>query len=294
MPIQSMRRVWPALLSAFLLLAAAGAGAQERVPADLGTVRQKAQYVENLVTSSVSVARIEQQGDAAARDKLAEARALVEEAKRELDAGAADAANAKLDQALTMVNTEIRRLSGDEVVQAHDREVYERRLAAVRAFLGAYARVAEEGASRAAAAQAETLRTLIAKAEGEAAQQDYAKAIATLDAAYRQARGEIREMRQGQTLTRSLDFETVEEAYDYELGRNASHFLLLQYAQQEKTPQGSVVQRIEGNRQQAEKLRAEAERKAAAGEHAEAIGLLNESTDLLLKAIRMSGLFVPG
>ena len=101
-------------------------------------------------------------------------------------------------------------------------------------------------------------------------------------------------MREGQTLVRSLDFATAAEAYEYELGRNESHFMLLQYAKLENNPAGSVVGRIEQNHSEAERLRAEAEREAAGGGHAAAIGLLNQSTDLLLKAIRMSGVFVPG
>jgi tetratricopeptide (TPR) repeat protein len=177
---------------------------------------------------------------------------------------------------------------------AHDAEMYKRRLNAVAIFLTAYERVAEEGTSRAAAKQAETRRALMSKAKGMAGNGRYKEAIEVLDGAYATARGDIREMRQGQTLTRSLDFATAEEAYDYELGRNRSHFLLLQFALTEKPPTGSVVGRIEKNRGTAEDLRSGAESKAAGGDYPAAIGKLNESTDLLLKTIRMSGMFVPG
>jgi len=101
-------------------------------------------------------------------------------------------------------------------------------------------------------------------------------------------------MREGKTLTRTLEFATAGEEYDYELGRNRSHFLLLQFALSEKTPAASVVGRIEENRKTAEGLRGAAEKRAAAGAHPEAIDLLNQSTNLLLKTIRMSGIFVPG
>jgi len=172
--------------------------------------------------------------------------------------------------------------------------MYDRRLKAVITFMSAYERVAREGSSRAAARQAETIRALIGKAEGEAQNGRYEAAIEILDDAYTIARGDIREMRQGKTLTRTLDFATAEEEYDYELGRNRSHFLLLQFALSEKPPVGSVVGRVEGNRKTAEELRSAAEKKAAAGVYAEAIDMLNQSTGLLLKTIRMSGIFVPG
>jgi hypothetical protein len=288
-----LRRCLP-MLAALLLAIPGFAEAQSRVPADPATTGEKAKFVEHLVSKSVSVTRIEESGDAAAKASLSRARALVGEAKADLKAGAVEAADDKLDQALALVNSEIQRLSGAEVRGAHDEKMYQRRLNAVATFLTAYERVAEEGSSRAAAKQAEIIRTLMGKAKGMAGNGRYEEAIAVLDDAYVTARGDIREMRQGQTLTRSLDFATAEEEFDYELGRNRSHFVLLQFALSEKTPAGSVIGRIEENRGKAEKLRAAAERKATGGDYPAAIGMLNKSTDLLLKTIRMSGMFVPG
>jgi hypothetical protein len=287
-------RSWAPFVVALMITASGAAWAQDRVPADPATTGQKAQFVENLVTQSVSVTRIEESGDADAKASLAQARALVAQAKADLGAGAVEAADDKLDQALALVNTEVRRLSGDEVQGDHSKRMYARRLNAVNTFLSAYERVAEEGSSRAATKHAEAIRGLIGKAEAAAGAGQYDVAIAILDDAYVTARGDIREMREGQTLTRSLDFATAEEAYDYELGRNRSHFLLLQFALSENSPAGSVVGRIKENRSSAEKLRDGAARKAAGGDYPEAIDMLNASTELLLKTIRMSGIFVPG
>jgi len=292
-----LRKTWSCTALALTVIAAllaAPAHAQNRVPADAATTGQKAKLVENLVTKSVSATRIEESGDATARSALAEARGLVAAAKSDLGEGAVETANQKLDQALALVNGEIRRLSGAEVRGAHDREMYQRRLTAVNTFLAAYQRVAEGGSSRSAAKQAEILNDLVGKAEAEAGQGRYDEANEILNDAYVTARGDIREMRQGQTLTRALEFASPEEEYDYELGRNESHFLLLKFAMTENTPVGSVVDRISENRTAAEKLRAEAENKAAAGGFSDAIGLLNQSTELLLQSIRMSGIFIPG
>lgn len=288
---------FPRLLSVFaalLLVFSVPAVAQERVPADAATTSQKAEFVEHLVSRSVSVTRIEESGDAAAKESLARSRALVGQAKADLKSGAIESADDKLDQALALLNSEIRRLSGSEVRGAHDKAMYERRLKAVNTFLSAYERVADEGASRAASKQAKTIRSMMDKAQGAAGNGHYEEAIRILDDAYVIARGDIREMRQGQTLTRTLDFATAEEEYDYELGRNRSHFLLLQFALSEKTSAGSVVGRIDENKAKAEALRSDAEKNASAGAYPEAIGLLNKSTEMLLKTIRMSGIFVPG
>jgi tetratricopeptide (TPR) repeat protein len=282
------------VLAALLLALPEPAATQDRVPADAATTSQKAEFVEHLVTRSVSVTRIEESGDAAAMESLARSRALVDQAKADLKSGAIEAADDKLDQALALLNSEVRRLSGSEVRGAHDKAMYERRLKAVNTFLTAYERVADEGSSRAASKQAKSIRALTGKAQGAAAKGQYEEAIEILDKAYVIARGDIREMRQGKTLTRTLDFATAEEEYDYELGRNRSHFLLLQFALSEKTPAGSVAGRIKSNRTSAEGLRSDAEKKASAGAYPDAIDLLNKSTEMLLKTIRMSGIFVPG
>lgn len=289
-----MTRRLPFIRLAALALAlsvASHAAAQDRVPADPATTGQKAEFVGNLVSDSVSARRIEQSGDAAAIQALETARGLVTAAKADLTKGAVQDADDKLDRALELVNVETKRLSGDEVTAAHDRDIYERRLKSVKTFLSAYERVSDSDSG--AASQAKAISGLIGRAEGEAAKGSYDKAIAHLDDAYGVARGDIRAMRQGQTLTRSLDFATAAEEYEYERGRNQSHFMLLQFALTEHSPQGSVVGAIEKNRKEAEARTAAAEKSAAGGDYPTAIGELNTSTDLLLKSIRMSGLFIP-
>ena len=56
------------------------------------------------------------------------------EARGALDADMFESANAKLDEALALILAEVQRLSGEEVRTAHEGEIYERRLKAVRAF----------------------------------------------------------------------------------------------------------------------------------------------------------------
>jgi len=136
-----MRGLSIGLLAALAIVT--GAAASERVPADSAATRQKAAFVENLVTESVSARRIENSGDAAAIDALERARELVERAQSDLAARNTAAADAKLGEALSLVNSEVRRISGGEVRDAHDRRMYERRLSAVETFLAAYERVAE-------------------------------------------------------------------------------------------------------------------------------------------------------
>ena len=266
--------------------------ADNRVPPDPASTKQKAVFVGNLVTKSVSAQRIEQSGDRTAIAALEAARGLVAEARAALDRGDHEGADAKLNEALGLVNAEVRRLSQSEVTGEHDRRMYERRLNDVRIFLAAYERVSGAGSGR-AASQAREIRTRLDQATAKAASGDLAGATKILDVAYTIARGDIREIRDGDTLVRSLDFATAEEAYEYELGRNASYFELLRFAITENNPSGSVLTGIERNRSQAEDLRAQAAGSARSGDHASGVKQLARSTDQLRQAIRMSGLFIP-
>lgn len=275
--------------------APAHAQQEQRVPVDQATTRQKATFIQNLVTRSVAVQTIESSGDASAIEKLEQARELVREADADLGAGRYTVANDKLDRALSLVNTEARRLSETEMRQDRRQEAYEKRLHTVKTFLKAYERVAgEKQMTAASTAQLAEIRNLMAAAEQRAGAGNLEEATALLDRAYATARGDIRQMREGETLTRSLHFETAKDEYDYERDRNESHFMLLKFAISEKNPPKTRLVRISELEQAAMTLRDRASREASAGRHKDAIDTLIQSTDTLLTAIRMSGIYIPG
>jgi hypothetical protein len=165
----------------------------------------------------------------------------------------------------------------------------------VRTFLAAYERVAgEKESGSATTTQVAEIRRLIAEAETASAGGNLTQGIAELDRAYRIARGDIRELRDGETLTRSLTFDSPEAEYDYERNRNDSHFMLLKFALSEQQPGGDRMAAIERLRSEAALRRGEGENWASAKDYPRAIEALMKSTDSLLKAIRMSGVFIPG
>ena len=75
----------------------------------------------------------------------------------------------------------------------------------------------------------------MAEARGLAQSGRLEEANVLLDRAYKNARGDIREMREGETLTRTLNFSSAVEEYRYEHDRNDSHVMLLKFAIAEKT-----------------------------------------------------------
>ena len=195
---------------------------------------------------------------------------------------------------MTLVNGEARRLSAGQIKAKRAQEAYDRRRHTVEIFLSAFERVSENESGDSTTTQADLIRKLVAEADRLKASHEYEKGLAILDNAYEIARNDIRDVREGQTLVRSLVFETPKEAYEYELGRSQSHRLLLQFALEEKKPQGSMRAAIEQQREAAEAKRSDAIRKAKDGKYLEAIADLESSTEMFLKGIRMSGIFIPG
>ena len=70
--------------------------------------------------------------------------------------------------------------------------------------------------------------------------------------------------------------------------------MLLKFAMSEKKPAPSMIGRITQHEGDARSIRNRAEQSAASGNFDGAIRELNDSTETLLKAIRMGGIFVPG
>lgn len=290
-----MTRVIFCFLLAIQMAAPALGQEGKRVRVDLATTRQKASYLRMLVSKSVAVSTIEESGDNVARENLARTRSLVDEAGRDLAKSRVQEADRKLNRALKLLNSETRRLSKRALTQSNLVAAYEKRLHTVETFLKAYERVAGgRDIGGATLAQTESLKKFIARAQALAAAGKLNDARSVLDRAYRTARGDIKQLREGKTLVRSLNFETPEKEYHYESNRNDSHFMLLKFAVSEKKPPAVFRKRIEELRIKAAKYRSLADTRATSDNYIEAIDRLVQSTDTLLKAIRMAGLYMPG
>lgn len=281
-----------ASLVAFHQPASAQSPDAPRVPISAANVDQKAKFVANLVTNSASIRAIEQSGDADAIQALTAARRLVDEAVKDSAGGRVSEADGKLNKAIDLVNSNTRRISEAAVKGTRAQQLYESRMASVNALLDAYERVAKEkgrgGERRAGIVQ------LIAEVEAMAKGGNYEGAVVQLDKAYASVTAELAALRDGDKLTKELSFASAEEEYVYEIDRNDSHVFLLKLTLSEKTPHPSFAAQIEGLRAEAEGLRKEAEDKAKVKDFAGAIKNLGESTDRLIKALRMGGAYIPG
>lgn len=278
-----------------LLATDAVAAEEKRLPVTPSTTQQKAKFVASLVGNSAASRTIEQSADAEAKAALAKARSLVEAAGKEVGSGGYQAADTKLNQAVDLVMTHSRRLSEGTVSADRNKQMYEARTATVKAMLDAMERVAEEKGQlgRAREKRAQIQQTLN-EADAAVRGGKYDTALVMVDRAYRAVTGEVTAMRDGEKLVKTLKFDTAVDEYIYEIDRNDSHFYLLTLTLSEKTPHESYAAQIEAMRTEARGIRTKAEELAKGNKHQDAIKLLGDSTDKLIRALRMAGAYIPG
>lgn len=285
------------VLSVPLALIASGALAAEekRLPVTPDTTAQKAKFVTNLVQNSAASRTIDQSDDPKAKEALAKARSLVQAAEKDVSGGNYQAADAKLNQAVDLVMVESRRLSEGGVKLDRAKAIYETRVATVKALLDALDRVADEkGMQGRAREKKKAIQQTLNEAEASVRGGKYDTAVVMVERAAAAVSAEVAAMRDGDKLVKTLKFDSAADEYVYEIDRNDSHFYLLTLTLSEKPPHESYASQIEGMRAEARGMREQAEQLAGKNKHKEAIDLLGNSTDKLIKALRMAGAYIPG
>lgn len=276
------------LLLAALLAAATAASAQA---IDRVQLERRIAAVETLLERSSAAKQIEAAGNAQARVHRERAREIHRKAAEAFKAGDLDTASRLLPLASLALFEGVRLAGAETVVADKQRADYDARLESAKSLAAAQRRIALEKKGVAGAAEtSKAIDELIAQAEREAGAGELGKARGTLERAYLVAKASIGSMRGGDTLVRSLDFATKEEEYRYEVDRNDTHLMLLRLL----VADSGKAAGMQAASAQAQSLRARAERRAGEGAWAEAVGLLEESTKELVRAIRAAGIYIPG
>ena len=171
---------------------------------------------------------------------------------------------------------------------------YETKLRSIDALLEAQQRIAGEKANAKQKQEMKrTVTALLHSARDYATSNDYEHALQTVKQAYQIITASIEQMRGGETLVRTLHFETAEEEYHYELDRNDTYKMLIHMLVEDKKTM-EVTERVQQFLDEANALRKLAGRQAKNGEFTEAIGSLEKATRNLIFAMRNAGFFIPG
>jgi hypothetical protein len=260
-----------------------------------GRLDARFRSVEKLLTQSSAAQQIETSGNPAAVAGQDAAMNHLEKAKTARGNGDLETAEAELSSATRTMMEAVSLAGHDERV--HDKKVrdFESREESIIALLEAHDRVTAEKGNE---AESDELRSLVQSNLSRSHQMleagDLDGARDLLDETYVATKVAVEQMRDGTTLVRSLNFESKEEEYAYELDRNDTHLMLVRVLLEEKLKDERISQRVDPLLDEATELRKKAEREAGKGQFEAAVTTLEESTKQVARAIRMAGIFIPG
>ena len=287
-------RMLRAAVSAVCLCMAMGAAtAQTRVPPDRDQLERKLTSTATLIDSSTAAKQIEASGIREAADRRAKARELHGKAGEALRAGDLEGSSRLLDEASRAFIEAVRLARPEQVADAKQRTDYQARVESTRALLEAQKRIAAEKNQARAGETSRQVEGMIAEAERQAQAGRLPDARRTIDQAYLTVKAAIGSMRGGETVVRSLNFETPADEYHYEIDRNDTHRMLVDMLLKEKRG-GSTDAMVDQAVKSAAELRVRAEAEAGRKDHKTAIKTLEDSTRELVKAIRAAGIYIPG
>ncbi len=280
-----------------LTVAASGHVQAQGGGAEPGTAVSDARLksLERLIEGSVAARQIEASGNPAAKAKHEEAKQLYLQTIEAVKAGDQKTGQELLTKA-TRTMFEATRLAGDGKASTEKRErEYASRLASLNAMLDSHDRISEEKGTQ---LRDDELRRMIdakiAEAETLHKAGNNVNARTKLDEAYAAATVSIERLRGGETLVRELHFETKEDEYNYEVGRNDTHRMLVDILAKEKIGDNpGVLKMVDMFMDKAAKTRTLAEQQAAGGDFDNAVETMELATKEILRAIRSAGIYIP-
>jgi len=260
--------------------------------ADAAKLGKQLESVGLLIEKSSAARRIEGSAVPAALARRDEARALYRQAEQAYRAGNASAAGRLLSAATKALFDAARLATSPQMGADKKKHDFETRLNGVKTLLQAQQRlIREKNADPKTVELAAGIERATREAEQLYAANKLDEARAALDKGYAQLKGSVEKMREGDTLVRSLHFATTADEYRYEIDRNDAHLMLMKTLQEEGKGTDGMAQKFLAN---AADLRKEAEAAAAKGDYEAGIKLLEDSTQELVRAIRNSGIYIPG
>jgi hypothetical protein len=247
--------------------------------------------VGKLLETSSAARQIDSSKAPEALQRRERARELHRAAKTALDQDSLEKASALLTESRSTFFDAVRFAAPEEVTAKKLENDYLLRLESVQALLGAYKRVSDEKSAKGVTETVGQIEKSIAAAGALAKERKFKEARAEIDRGYLVAKAGLTSLRSGDTLTRSLNFATKEEEYNYEIDRNNTHQMLIKVLVDDKKASGEMVQ---GYLSKGQELRIKAEEAALRKAFGEAIKLLEDATAELVRAIRNAGIYIPG
>jgi tetratricopeptide (TPR) repeat protein len=256
----------------------------------------RVQSVGKLITTSKAAKQIEMSANPEAMAKRDEARALYRQAVEAFNAGDQKSGNELLTKSSRTMFEAVRMAGTEEALKKKHERDYQTRLESVVALTDTHTRISQEkGTLSENGALLEIVDNKLAEAKSLHDAKKLVEARKVLDEAYAAAKMAIEQVRGGETLVRTLHFETKEQEYHYEVDRNDTHRMLVDMLLQEKIQaNASLKTMVEKFMDKAAKTRATAEQQAASGDYEAAVETMERATKEIVRAIRSAGIYIPG
>lgn len=230
-----------------------------------------------------------------ARETRKQAIDLYDKARESLNSGNDDAAAKLLGQSAKLMFEAIKLSTPTAMIEEKIIVDYGRRKKSVIALKDAFNRISDENNEQDSKAKVnKQLEKLVRQADRLLNNGASSEARTEIDKAYHLLKVSIEAIRSGQTLVRSLNFDSPKEEYLYEIDRNDTHSMLVGLLTDEKQQSVSIKNNIVKFVEAANILRKQAESYAAENAFEQAIEILEQSTRQLVRAIRSAGIYIPG
>jgi len=250
---------------------------------------------ENLLMNSSLVRNVKEVNLPQVSGTLEKALSLHETAKEKLLNSDLEGAVKARDESLRLLMLASRLANkSNGMAEENAKKTYEKKLKSVQSLLDAHKRITESNSDSSTEKKLKlTVSPLLLESEEQAGQQHFKEALSSLTKAYFLIANSIKKQRSGQTLVRSLDFATAQEAYEYELGRYENYQMLVNMMIDERKAFKRDA-RTKPFFDEVARYQKQAYDLAKQGEYTEAADIIEKASKSLVSLLRDSGVHIPG
>lgn len=252
-------------------------------------------FIKNLLQNSSAARKVKQSDNPVVSDLYNDAWLLYKRAVSARDFNDTEVMNEALFHSTEIMFRAVRLSEHKQLLDDKKHKEFNRRIESIDALLKAHERISEEKKVNGTHIELkEVVQNKVGTANELVSKGKITAAYKIADEAYVQIKIAISKLRNGDTLIRSLHFATAKDEYLYEMDRNDTHKMLVKLLLEEKLKNILLKKRTQVYLDKAKSLRQEAEEHAANKDYKAAIKSCEKSTQQFVRAIRASGLYIPG
>ena len=256
-----------------------------------GSIYNKIKLLDWLVNDSPVTKRIEISNDARAKQQLQRSQEMWEQAVEHNEKGEYDLAEGHINQGLKLMTELSRKVRDEDRVREARVDLYKQVKRHVDMFVVAFDRVAEEKGENQVkdSLDRDQLDKITSKAEMAYENDELVLANHLIRQAADMVDVALSDARHEDVLLHELTFESLEEEYAYEIDRNESYIQLIDLMQKKTAPSQASADYVQKMIDENTKLRQQADVLVSQGNIEQGILVLENGTDKLSRALRLSG-----